>query len=199
MAQDTEKLNRIIKLTEAQLMEVEGMSFEYLNGDSEAKPFDAQTEISVNCPPGIADRLGIDVEPSDTDDIASKVPSQGRSMWRARSMGRTIFHEQDQTKANNAAPDDPKKDNYGENVANTTGMGVIRDKNSTNDVTVLPQSVLDKIQLLINVCQTEELNAKKCEMVIIKLLQNLNFQNLPYSLTKDMMVTFKAAQNNGKV
>ena len=85
---------KIIKLTPGQLKESTGEAFDYLDTDSVEKPFNGQTEISVNGTP--APYSDVDIEPRITDDEADSICRPGwYATFRGPNMGMANIREAD--------------------------------------------------------------------------------------------------------
>lgn len=164
---------RIIKLTSGQLKESTGESFDYLRSDNEERPFNGQTDISVNGLPSAYD--DIEVEPRTSDDEADSICRPGwYATFRGPNMGMANIRESD---ANTDGMDDFYEKTSG-------AMDNLSDNDKTDDTVYVPATIQQKCDMLIDAMRSERLNARQCAMVINKLIERLDTSKLPYSWKK---------------
>lgn len=154
-------MGRIIKVTEQQLKEALGDAFSYLDFDSDVKPFDGNTNISVTGK--LSDTE--DGAPVTTDDIGTMLSPQNYISQRtgARMYNRpaTFLREDDK---NNDGVDD---------FFNHDELDVLSNGDDSDDITRVPGSVLNKLDLLLKAMET--MSPKQKAMVVNKLIESIDW------------------------
>lgn len=152
---------RHIIITESQLREAVGDSFSYLDFDNSVTPHDGNTEISVTGK--LSDEE--DAAPVTTDDIGTMLSPQNYISTRtgARMYNRpaTFLKEADK---NNDGVDD---------FFNHEELDVLSNGDNDDDLTRVPGSVLNKIDLLLKAM--EPLSSKQKAMVINKMIESVDW------------------------
>ena len=165
---------KIIKLTEKQLKEAEGNSFEYLNG-SDVGNYTGNTEIS---PVGKVsdDEYG---NPVTTDDIAKQITPNSYNRY-----GSYIYSNNRSIKESFEDDDNDGIDDFYDNEQIET----LSDDDKSNNLTRIPKGVEDKINLLINQIDSSSLNPKQQAMVLTKLINSMDTDRLPISWRKNLIL-----------
>ena len=167
-------MGKIIKVTEQQLREALGDGFSYLDFDSDVTPNDGYSEISV------AGKLSDDEDgiPATTDDIETMLCPQSYISQRtgSRLYGRPTplpsIHEAD---VNNDGVDD---------FYNHEELDILSNGKDSDDITRVPDSVLNKIRLLLDAMKT--LNSKQQAMVINKMIENVDWAQVSGPWRKEL-------------
>lgn len=163
-------MKRTIKLTKRQLAEAAGIGYEYLS-DGDDRPYSGQSQITADG--GMSAYRDIDVEPKTSDDVAANIARPG---WYANSRGRNYSgHSICESDADN----DNVDDFYGDKQIDALSNGKDND-----DIIYVPQSVLQKLETLMDAMKSSRLNAKQCAMVLNKMEEGMDLSSLPYSQRK---------------
>ena len=183
-------MKNIIKLTERQLHEIEGVSFEYIDGNDETNEYDAATEIAVNGTPGVTIAGGLEDIYNDTsDDIAAQITRPGWSaLYGMYGSGRRLHEQQNQQQPQQQVnPEDKNGDNVDDDYTKQNGnLDTLSNGNPTDNLAVVPQTTLDKADLLLNAMRTEKLSGRQCAIVLNKIIENIDFSGVPYSWKKEL-------------
>lgn len=181
MFEDTMKMNRNIKITESQyrmLQEADEEMFPYVT-DNDAKPFNGYGDIS-------ADGKKSGEENADTKTTADKV-QQMRTMdgWnRYRTYGNvypTTVRE-DTNKENdfydaNSIPSPSKE------------LDILSNGNENDDLIKIPVGVDKKCDILLD--STKILTPKQQAIVLNKMIEELDTDNIPYQWKKELIEKLK--------
>lgn len=167
---------RIVKLTEEQLREAYGDSFEYLS-DNDVKPYAGQSEITVQ---GMVDDEDMG-EPITSDEISDKLVPQWRGSyrWRCRSM-----------RESNDSDEDGVDDFY-----NHEQLDVLSNGDNDDNITRVPDSVIKKADILIDMMKSSNLTSKQNAMVLNKIVEAIGMDGIPYSWMKELMYKVRSASN----
>lgn len=167
---------RIIKITERQLKETEGKAFEYLNIDNDTTPHNGNSEISVS------GKLN-DIEngkPITTDKVASTIIPQSYNRFHHYA---NQFHNTMRENVDNDKNDDGIDDFY-----NNDDMNVFNNGIDDDNLTRLPQNVINKTELLIQAITNSHLTPKQQAIVLNKIICNMNTNDLPNMWLKELMM-----------
>lgn len=172
---------RTIKVTREQLREAYPDAYEYLDSDSDVKPYDGTTDISVTGK--LSDEE--DGMPVTTDDIANMVTNQNSPYgYRPSGYARPYISEDD----NNG---DGVDDFYNHSELDTISNG---DKN--DDITRVPESVIRKIDILIEAMSP--LNGKQKAMLLNKLVENIDMTQVPSQWRKELALKITSGKNGAQ-
>lgn len=173
------RTQRIIKLTEQQLMETEGEAFSYLSG-SDNPSYKGNSMVSVN---GIKDEKN-DGLPMTSDDLSDEiVPNTYNRFNRLYGQGKHLY-------------DDPFDYNMDEanikknDIVNPTVLSgkdeldTLNDGNQNDDLTRIPISIEQKLDNLLAAMQQAEITGKQAAMLLNKMIEKINFSNIPYPWIK---------------
>lgn len=153
-------MKHIIKLTEQQLREIDDSPFNYLND----KPSGYKgTEVTVNGPEmcGLED---MNPEPRTGDEIGD-VPVNGNPFRGKYGVGvRRTFES-----------DEHHIDSFYNNTSNTNGLV---DNKPDNDLTTVPQTVIEKLNLLIDKMREKELRSVQCNAVLERLMTQMKMSDV---------------------
>jgi len=161
------KKMRIIRLTEQQIKEAAGDTFDYL-GNGDFKQYNGQSEISVN---GKLDDEE-DGEPETTDSFADKLSSQAYNRYAGFALRPHTLKEND---TNNDNVDD---------YYNNKELDTLSNGNTDDNLVKIPQGVQNKANILID--SMKPLHPKQQAIVLNKLIESFDFSSLPYSWLKEL-------------
>lgn len=172
---------KIIKVTEQQLKETEGKAFEYLDIEDDTTPNNGNSEISVS------GKLN-DTEngkPITGDKISNTITPQTYNRFHhyANQFHNTLRENSDK---NNDGVDD---------FYNNEEMNILNDNDNDNDIVRIPQSVLSKIDLLIEAINNSNLTPKQECIILNKLIMNMKINEAPFSWIKELIIKLR---NNNK-
>ena len=162
---------RLIRVTKQQLAEAIGDSFDYLDFEDDTTPFDGTTNISVTGKTSDTE----DGMPITTDDVANMVHQQRYLPYQRRFGGCTVksgLHEADQ---NNDGVDD---------FYNHDELDTLSNGDNKDDITRVPQTVLQKIDLLMDAIKN--LNPKQRGMVLNKIVEAFGVTEIPSQWRKEL-------------
>lgn len=166
----------VIILTEEQLKEATGISFEYLDGEDE-KPFSGQSEISVSGNPGVY--KDIEIKPKDSNAISRTVTRPG-FQWFATLRGPTMGGML------NCGEEKGGNDRVDDFYDTSTGpLNTLTDGDKGDDMSYIPNSVLEKIDGLIKQMKADDLNGTRCSIVISKLAKAIKNPDASYGDIED--------------
>ena len=180
---------RIIRLTEKQLREATNdVPFEYLSDDT-------TPQYSGNRNIEVANKIDSDEygDPVTADKVANTLANIGYTRYTSSFGygGGRLREAQGQDGQDNYPDQDKDNDgitNFYDNNANNT----LDDNDPTNNTTVVPNTVLQRIDLLLNTAAQENLNIRQQYMVAAQILDKLNLENLPPALTKNLALHLKS-------
>ena len=170
-----QRKNRLIRITENQLKEAE--TFNFLNGTSEPH-CDGQSAISAD------GRLNDDEygQPETTDDIADTVSPQAYLRYFDKSHGingiRRIWES-----------DEDLNDDGADDFTQKPDKDLLNDTNSNNDITRIPPTVTQKLNLFLNEVAKHNLTERKKYIILSHILKVLGLHSLPPSYKKDLRNT----------
>ena len=175
---------RIIKLTEQQLLEAEGLSFEYLSNGN-CKAYNGQSEISAN------GKLNSETngEPVTSDDVESQITPQGYIRYTALGgyagrIGR--LREEEQSPSSNDANGDGVDDFYNNKELDTLNNGLDDD-----NLTKIPNSVEHKLNTLIDAIRGNNLAPKQIAIIMNKMIESFDITSIPNSWKKELKLKIK--------
>lgn len=157
--------------TEKQLKEALGDSFSYLDFDSDVKPYNGNTEISVTGNVS-NDKIGA---PLTGDDIAAMSSPQTYSSQR---LGMRTYARPATIK------EDDKNGNGVDDFYDRDGMDVLTNGNKNDDLTRVPETVLHKMELLVDAMSM--LSPKQKAVVVNKLISSVDWTSLELSWRKGL-------------
>ena len=163
-------MKRIIKVTENQLRETEGAAFEYLDISND-NPYGNNSEISAD---GKIDNIEFG-EPVTGDEVSNTMTNQVYNRFY-NTYGRTPRYVSENDNNNDGVDD----------FYNHDELDTLSDGDESNNLMKVPQSVENKLEILIS--QIQKLNSKQQAMILNKLIETLELQNIPYSWTKELML-----------
>lgn len=172
---------RTIRITERQLKEAYPDAYEYLDSDSDVKPFDGNTNISV------AGKVSDEEDgmPITTDDVATMVTNQNNPYsYRSSGYARPYIGEAD-------ANADGVDDFYNHDEMDTLSNGEKKD-----DITRVPDSIIRKLDILIGAMAP--LNGKQKTMILNKMVENVDMQQVPYQWRKELALKITAGKNGAQ-
>ena len=164
-------VKRLIRVTKQQLKEAVGDSFDYLDFEDDTIPYDGTANISVTGKTSDTE----DGMPITTDDVANMVHPQRYLPYQRRFGGCTVkpgLHESDQ---NNDGVDD---------FFNHNELDTLSNGNNSDDITRVPQTVLQRVETLIS--SVSNLNPKQKAMVLNKLVEELGVTEMPLQWRKEL-------------
>lgn len=176
-------MKRIIKVTESQLRETEGEAFKYLDSTDDTKPYNGQSTISAqgklngeeNGEPIFTDRIGKERTP--------------QSWARYRSYGNVkTMSESFNDKDNDNVPD------FYENIGDMGGLDTLSDGDEDNNLTMIPKSVDNKLDILN--ASMQNLSPKQKAMVINNILEKNDISTLPNAWKKELMYKLTSNKDN---
>lgn len=172
---------RTIRITEQQLKEAYPDAYEYLDSNSDVKPFDGNTNISV------AGKVSNEEDgmPITTDDVATMVTSQNNPYgYRTSGYARPYIGEAD-------AKADGVDDFYNHDELDTLSNGEKKD-----DITRVPDSIIRKLDILIDAMAP--LNGKQKMMILNKMVENVDMQQVPYQWRKELALKITSGKNGAQ-
>lgn len=156
----------IVKINEEQ--------YSYLKGDNDTQHFDGNGNISVS---GKLD-YDEDGEPATSDKISRAFTPQAWTYYRTPQRGRISENEH----MDDADIDNDKVDDfYNVGQSNTLSNG-----NPKDNLTVVPQGIITKLDGLISVVKSQNLNPYQVANVVNKFLESFDFSNMPYKAKKEL-------------
>lgn len=172
---------RIIRITEQQLKEAYPDAYEYLDNNSDVKPFDGNTNISVAGK--VSDEEdGMTIT---TDDVATMVTNQNNPYgYRTSGYARPYIGEAD-------ANADGVDDFYNHDELDTLSNGEKKD-----DITRVPDSIIRKLDILIDAMAP--LNGKQKMMILNKMVENVDMQQAPYQWRKELALKITSGKNGAQ-
>lgn len=158
--------NHIVKINEEQ--------YSYLKGDDDTRPFDGNSAVSV------AGKLNAETDgnPKTGDDVSKAFTPQAWTYYRTNRRGRISENEH---VSNGDYDHDNVDDFYNVDSANTLSNG-----NHDDNLTVVPQTVLMRVNALIQTMNTSSLSPVQVANVVNKFLESVDFSNMPYKLKKEI-------------
>ena len=156
------KQRRIVKINEDQ--------YEYLKG-GDVKNYNGNSEVSV---PGKLN-TGEDGIPRTTDEIGNMVTAQGYNRWPRRRISES--DQPDNGDMNRDGVDDFYDDKQ---------MDTLSNNNPNDNLTVVPNSIEVKVEALMNVIKSANLNALQTAAVLNEIIESMDLSKLPYKLKKDL-------------
>ena len=180
---------KIIKLSPKQIREAVGdVPFDFLS-DNDIPEYSGNRNIEV------ANKLNKDEygDPITSDDVADTEANVGYSRYTSSYGygGGRLREAQGQDGQENYPDQDTDNDgitNFYDNNANNT----LDDNDPTNNTTVVPNTVLQRIDLLLNTVAQENLNIRQQYMVAAQILDKLDLEKLPPALTKNLALHLKS-------
>lgn len=154
-------------------MESDLDSFEYLDG-SDTKQYNGQSEVSVD---GKVEPE-TDGKPTTTDKVMTSLTPQAYN--RYGNMFRRGVREA------NDKNGDGIDDFY-----NHDELDVISNGNDDDDLTKIPEGVLNKIDNLIDIIKGNNLSPKQQAIVLNKIIENVDLTNIPYSWKKELSLKIR--------
>lgn len=168
-------MRRIIKITEAQLREAEGDAFKYLDVSDDTKPFDGQSTITAQGKLD-GDENG---EPIFTDRVARQRTPQSWARYRMygninkpasaepKNVVMNMFNE------GVSLQGDENGDGIDDMFSDVAKMGkdteALSDGDKLNNLSVIPDGIDRKTDILINAMKQSNLTPKQIAIVINKL------------------------------
>lgn len=175
---------RIVKLTEKQIKEMNDQSFTYIDPESNGVK-SMQSLVSAG---GKLDDKEF-AHPLTTDKAASSVSQQGYNRFNSFNgyvrRIREAEHQPDEDDDNDGVDDfyaDKRLDTLGNDTSN-------------DDLTTIPQSVLNKIDLLQQAVNNASLSPKQQAIVLNKVIESLNITDIPYNWVKELLLKIKSKKN----
>lgn len=163
-------MDKIIRVTEHQLRETEGVAFKYLDSSNDTPSSNGSSEIGVT---GKTDDNEYG-KPVDSDKIAHTLTVQGYDRYRMYGSNiPNVIREQD----DNA---DGVDDFY-----NHAELDTLSDGDKSNNLIKVPEGTQNKLNTLID--NIIKLSAKQQAMVLNKLVEKLDISNIPYAWSKELM------------
>lgn len=168
-------MNKVVKITRQQFNEAEGDDmFQYLDWNDGDRPFSAQSEISAD---GKMNSGG-NGDPLTTDKVAAMVTPQSALRYKGFfGRQRGIMSMREDNDRNGDGVDD---------FYNDKELDTLSDGNKDNDTTRVPSSVLKKLDMLIDAIAMAALKPKQVAMVMNKVIENMNFETVPFSWRKEL-------------
>lgn len=157
-----------------------------LNGNDDTSRFN-DSQISADGYETNGDEFG---DPLMTDKYAGMISPQNR-LTRFGGVRSHCLKEDDESNIN-------KHDIQGsfgvpDGVTDTQNLDDLSDGDDTNDQMVIPKTVDDRVELLINTCKG--LTAKQCAMVLNRVIEGLNLKGMPIHSQRELMTKIKANAN----
>lgn len=158
--------NHIVKINEEQ--------YSYLKGEDDTRPFDGNSTISV------AGKLdtSIDGNPKTGDDVSRAFTPQAWTYYRTNRRGRISENEH---VSNGDYDHDNVDDFYNVGSANTLSNG-----NKQDNLSVVPQTILTRVNALIQAMNTANLSDVQKANVVNEFLEAIDFSTMPYKLKKEI-------------
>lgn len=182
---------RIIKLTERQLREAQNDTpFQYLS-DNTTPQYSGNRNIEVANKVN-ANEFGNPGQ-NTTDDIADTKANVGYSRYSSSFgyCGGRIHEAEGQDGQENYPDQDVDDDgitNFYENFANNT----LDDENPQNNTTVVPNTILQKVDILLNAIKQAELNPRQQAMIASKIMDQLDLEDLSMGSLKNLSLHLKS-------
>ena len=156
----------IVKINEEQ--------YSYLKGSDDTKHFDGNNAISVS------GKLNTDEDgqPKTTDDVAQMFTPQAYTYYRTPQRGKISEGEH---VSNGDYDGDHVDDTYNVPQANILSNG-----NKDDNLTIVPQAIITKLDMLISVVKSEQLNPFQIANIANRFLESLDFSKLPYKAKKEL-------------
>lgn len=165
-------MNKIIKITEGQLMESEGDVFSYIDSSDDDKPFDGQSMITAQ---GKLDGVKKNGEPIMTDRVARQRSLQTRNYPGGFFGGFGIPYVGGMGMGCMCEGIDVNKDNIDDFYSDVNSVGrdidQMSDGDPTNNLEVIPPSVDKYLNNLLDQMKQHNLNNKQVAMVMNKMLE----------------------------
>ena len=161
---------RKIIITEEQLREAFPDTFDYLDFTNDTPSNDGNVNVSTG--------MMSDDEPADpltTDDIANMIKMRGYLSSRGSGMTHARPFVKEEVDKNGDGVDD---------FFNHDELDTLSNGDESDDITRVPGSVLNKLSILIEAMNT--LQPKKKAMVINKLIENIDWSNVPGPWRKEL-------------
>lgn len=169
---------KIIKLTRKQLREADECDFDYIDNENDMPSSNGQTQIGVD---GKID----DTESGDTligDRVAASMMPQTYSRFNNYSNG---YHHcmREGVDVNNDNVDD---------FYNNDELDILSNGDNNDNLVKIPQGVDYKTDMLVNAMSN--LNSRQQAIVLNKILENVDMNNIPYKWKKELIM--KLLSNN---
>lgn len=177
-------MNRIIKVTEAQLREAEGDAFKYLDANDDSNPFNGQSTITAqgkldgeeNAEPIITDRIGKQRTPQSW----ARYRAYGNlNMYPHKTKSNFINDNLDEGVTIDSSIDNDKADNtykrsgvdpFTQNVVDkSTNVETLSNDDPMDNLAAIPQSVTRFSDLLIDSMNQYNLTPKQIAIVLDKI------------------------------
>ena len=180
------KMKRIIKITESQLRETEGKAFEYLDITDDTTPNNGQSSIT---PQGKEDEE-TNGEPLMTDRVGKQRSPQIRTRQGSYMNGNIRVEEG----VSLADSDNDGVDDYYENVGDMGGLDTLSDGDDDNNLTVIPKSVENKLNLLLQ--SLKNLSPRQKAMVVNVFMEQIDISAIPNAWKKELMYKVLSNKDN---
>lgn len=163
------KHKHIVKINEDQ--------YEFLKG-GDTKHFNGNSEVCVGGQLN-PDEDGI---PKTTDEIGSMVTAQGYNRWPRRYMN---FKESVDKPSNGDLNGDGIDNFYQDKLNDRLSNG-----NPDDNLTVVPNSIETRVEALMKLINSSNLNAMQLTNVLNEILQSLDLSKLTYKQKKELFLNF---------
>lgn len=168
-------------ITEAQLKEIEGDdSYKFLDAENDTPYNVGNSQVAVT---GKIDNNNFG-EPTTGDKIGGSLTNQGYNRFNM-GYGRYVTPL-------NIRENDKNMDGV-DDFFNHDEMDVLSDGDDQNNLINVPQSVEQRLNILINVIQN--MTPKQQAMVLNKLVETIKLDKIPYSWAKELMFKINARKN----
>lgn len=169
----------IIKITSRQLNEAQDDAFKYLT-NSDTTPNNGQTEVSVNGKINGEE----DGYPLTTDRFASMNTTQGYN--RYGGIGNNLCRK---VSENNDKNNDGIDDFY-----NDKTLDILSNGNEQDNMEAISHTVDEKVNALLSLIKN--MPSKKQAIVLNKIIENINLNNIPFKLKKELIKKISIRTND---
>lgn len=191
------KMNRIIKVTKAQLREAEGDAFKYLDANDDSNPFNGQSTITAqgkldgeeNGNPITTDYVG--------KQLTNKSWSRGHMYGNINQKPHAVYNDELIEGVTTNDSDNDDVDDHYENVGDMGGLDTLSDGDDSNNLTVMPKGVDTKLNILIQ--SMINLTPKQKAMVVNAFLEQCDFSQIPNAWKKELMYKLMSNKDNPNI
>ena len=180
-------MKHIIKLTEKQLKEVDNKTFTYLSG-SDVSNYDGQTHITVT------GKLADDEygDPTTTDKVSNTLTPQTYTRYGIGGYGRYRNINEEENMDTNNSTKDTDDDNNVNNFYKKDELDTLGNDVENDNLTRIPEGVEYKLNLLLKEMDSLKLTPKQQAIVLNKIIEVLECNEMPFSWKKTLMLKLKS-------
>lgn len=175
-------MRRVIKLTEEQIRETMDNTFNYLGG-GDTPNYNGQTEISAT---GKLDQSEYG-NPTTTDKVSQSLAPQTYNRYGNGSRYVSSYQRTNEDSSIETDDDNGIDDFYDNDELDTLGNGVDND-----NLTRIPQGVDYKLNQLLGDIKGGKLTPKQQAIVLNKVIEAFNVEQMPLSWKKALMLKIKS-------